>query len=421
MKKVICCSVSELPELLEHDTHYFSLYSTSKRKGVGHIACRFREDMRRLRITPSIPVWDFMTFSLSVAAADKAVARRSSADGWTRMIELIISLNQPDIWNSIADELEDLLRYLTGDFWTLRFHKGGEKFFVPRSSSDSDADCISLLSGGVDSLVGAIDLVASGRRPIFVSQIVRGDSDVQKRIASALGGKDRHYQWSCNIRHHGTSETSTRARSIVFFGLAALVSSVIPSSRSNPVKIYVPENGFISLNVPLGPGRMGSLSTKTTHPVYLNGLQSIWQKLGINARFDLPYIDKTKGELLLGCRDQDLMGRLIYSSTSCGRYQRKLIHCGVCVPCLIRRAAFLRAGLSDETERGYRFFEVLSANSPDVVSAATAYIKYQSYGMQRFIGGSLSFATTDERTVYEGVTERGLNELGQFLQDEGVL
>lgn len=422
MKKVICCSVSELPEFLEQETHYFTLFSTSKREGVGHIGCRLIKDMRRWGITPSSKVWDFAVIALSVAAADRAILRRSSADGWTRRIELSIYLNHPEVWGSKCEDLETLLRFLTGDFWTLRFYKGGVDVPKAKRQEQVEADCVALLSGGVDSLVGAIDLTADGRQPLFVSHIVRGDRDIQNRIAFEVGGQDRHYQWSLSIKHPGESEKSTRARSMVFFALAALATSMIPASMENPVDIFVPENGFISLNIPLGPGRLGSLSTKTTHPVYMNAIQSIWDDLGINAKLRLPYANKTKGELLSECRDQDVLIGLVGSSTSCGRYQRhQLTHCGVCVPCLIRRAAFFGAGLTDITDRGYRFEQISTADSADVVATATAYIKYEVHGLQRFIGGNLSFASGEERTMHESVIERGLLELGQFLRNEGVL
>ncbi len=93
----------------------------------------------------------------------------------------------------------------------------------------------------------------------------------------------------------------------------------------------------------------------------------------------------------------------------------------MCVPCLIRRAAFFGAGLTDITDRGYRFEQISTADSADVAATATAYIKYEVHGLQRLIGGSLSFASGEERAIHESVIERGLLELGQFLRNEGVL
>ena len=54
-----------------------------------------------------------------------------------------------------------------------------------------------------------------------------------------------------------------------------------------------------------------------------------------------PYQFKTKGEMLRDCRDQAFLSKHAADTTSCGRYARNgWKHCGRCLPCLIRRAAF---------------------------------------------------------------------------------
>ena len=151
-----------------------------------------------------------------------------------------------------------------------------------------------------------------------------------------------------------STENSTRVRLIIFFAYALIVSYGINYNELGRKEIFVPENGFISLNIPLDSMRIGSLSTKTTHPVYMRMLQDIWNDLSLKVDLILPYKFKTKGEVLTGCKNQDMMKALIFESTSCGKYQRHgLRHCGECVPCLVRRAAFLKAGLRDDTENGY--------------------------------------------------------------------
>ncbi|MBU1931959.1 hypothetical protein KJ965_04660 [Patescibacteria group bacterium] len=186
--------------------------------------------------------------------------------------------------------------------------------------------------------------------------------------------------------------------------------------------IVVPENGFISINVPLGPGRLGSLSTKTTHPIYMESIQSLWDALGIHAKLSFPYRDKTKGDLLTECADRAKLTKLIGDSVSCGKYQRhNLTHCGECVPCMVRRAAFLKAGLTDTTAKGYCCERLAISESGDVAAAAAAYLRYQQKGMRRFAGGALSFAPPHERAQYEDVVARGMDELGQLLRSHGVI
>ena len=283
-------------------------------------------------------------------------------------------------------------------------------------------------------MAGAIDLAASGKKPIFISKIVPGDKEIQSRIASELGAVSRHFQWSFASRSRIESEGSTRGRSIVFFAYAALAASAIEENVNGPVKIFVPEHGFISLNVALNPARLGSLSTKTTHPIYLGGLQEIWNAVNINAELIFPfdYQFKTKGEILAGCLDKAKLVDLIADSTSCGRYRTyNKTHCGRCIPCLVRRAAFLRAGIADNTalskntQKKYIFEDLKLLTSDksaiDLRAAATAYLRYKEKGIGQVVGGALSFSSPNERSKYEGVVARGLNEVGQLLIEYGVL
>ena len=421
MKKVMCCPESLLPAPLDPDVAYFTMFSSTRREDIGHVAMELPTAIRRDGLAPSVRAWDFAAIASAVAASDRAIQRNDSADGWTRVIELSICLAEPAVWDAERAGLESLLRFLTGDFWTLHFLPGGVKVPKAKKPTQRNADCVCLLSGGIDSLVGAIDQTSAGKKPLFVSQVVRGDRDTQARFAAALGGSDRHCQWSFAVGHPGLYELSTRARSMVFFAFAALAASAIPSTQDEPVEIVVPENGFISLNVPLGPGRLGSLSTKTTHPVYMAGIQALWDAVGIHARLSLPYLGMTKGELLLNCADPTQLARLIGESTSCGKYQRHLMHCGECVPCMVRRAAFLKAKLNDTTAKGYSCDRLALSESKDVGAAAGSYLRYQDKGIRRFVGAALSFASKNERGRYEDVVARGMDELGQLLSSHGVI
>ena len=114
---------------------------------------------------------------------------------------------------------------------------------------------------------------------------------------------------------------------------------------SKAFTLRVPENGLIALNVPLDPLRLGSNSTRTTHPYYMARWNDLLTELGIEGRVENPYWDKTKGEMAAGCLNAALLAKLAPDSLSCssptkGRWQGLGIeHCGYCLPCLIRRAA----------------------------------------------------------------------------------
>lgn len=422
MTKIICCPEHLLPSSLASDTLYSTLFSKSTREGVGHVGLALPDAISKSKLVPSVATWDFATFALAVDAADKMILRNKSADGWTRMIDLTVYIINPVPWQTQANNIEFTLRFLTGDFWKLSFKASGIEVPRARKPQIRDADCLCLLSGGMDSLAGAIDLTAKGRMPIFISHIVRGSKISQKKFAEVVGASERHFQWSSAVEYTETLEKSTRARSIVFLAFAALGASGISTNDDCKVEVVVPENGFISLNIPLAPNRIGSLSTKTTHPIYLSGIESIWNALGINLCFSFPFRYKTKGELINDCANQPQLTDLIYESVSCSKYHRhNLTHCGECVPCMIRRAAFLAADIEDKTEGGYICSDLSNATSSDVRAAAMACIYFRKQGLRRFIGGSLNFSPIDQREMYEGVITRGMEELENLLNEHGVL
>ncbi|WP_373237970.1 Qat anti-phage system QueC-like protein QatC [Hungatella hathewayi] len=422
MNKVICYPRCCTPKYYSDDDYYFEMFTVPEQKinNVGHVGVQLFKELRKSKIAPTVEALDFTIIAMAVVAADKAVLRKKSADGWTRKIELCIYLHDAPKWRQEKRKLEEMLRFLSGDFWVLNINALPESL-VPQKKYDlRQQDCICLLSGGMDSLVGAIDLHEEGRNPLFVSQTVRGDAEHQREYAMQFGINNL-CQWSNNIKKKGESEISTRARSMVFFAFALLASCGIDCNAQGRKELFVPENGYISLNMPLDPLRTGSLSTKTTHPVYMKAMQEIWNDVGINIDFVLPYKYKTKGEVLMDCKNQDLMKKLIFGSTSCGKYQRKLQHCGVCVPCLVRRAAFLKNNLCDVTEGGYFKENLQCSYSKDVAAATLAVVQLKKNGIESLVKGMLSFAKGEERNLYLGVIERGVLEIGALLREHSVI
>src|SRR4051794_24916885 len=91
--------------------------------------------------------------------------------------------------------------------------------------------------------------------------------------------------------------------------------------------VHVPENGLISLNVPLDPLRLGALSTRTTHPFYMARFGELLQGLGLGVRLENPYAFMTKGRMAKACADFDLLRKEAKHTMSCSspgsrRYDR---------------------------------------------------------------------------------------------------
>lgn len=411
--KIVSCLASSIPAVRPKSHIYIVQYSRAIHKNDGNFGIETLRQILRSGIDISVETWDFATFALSIAAIDKIVPRSNSADGWTRVLDVEIHLHDPKKWLDQEQKLEELLRFLTGDFWHLSFKSGGMKPPKPRNIVNRNADCISLLSGGMDSLVGAIDLIKKGRKPIFVSHIVNGSVQAQRTFASSLDATDRHFLWSFESRFPGSRENSTRGRSLVFYAFAAIAADAIRNNHEGPVEVFVPENGFISLNIALSPGRLGSLSTKTTHPIFISGIQQLWDHLGLSLTLCLPYRFMTKGEMLQRCLDQDLLKSLVFESVSCGKYIRSHKHCGDCVPCLVRRSAFLKAGWEDITP--YKREKIQVSESDNVAIIAAAVVRLKRKGLKHLTGCALSFGNEVEKHKFEEVFSRGFAEIQELL------
>jgi hypothetical protein len=177
---------------------------------------------------------------------------------------------------------------------------------------------------GTASLIGATDLSKQGERPFAVSQSVRGDEDKQDAFAAMIGGGLSHLRLNHNA-HVPDPETmpSQRARSIIFLAHGILAATSLARYHAGAqITLNVCENGFISINPPLTDMRLGSLSTRTSHPALIKMLQEVLDAGDFRVRIHNPYQHKTKGEMLLESRDQQMLQGHAHRTTSCGRFKR---------------------------------------------------------------------------------------------------
>lgn len=384
-----------------------------------------KADFLRAGLEAAPRAWDLLSIALSVVTADFAVSRSDSADGWTREIDLTVAVADPAFWTTQSAALEAALKFLSTDRWRLRFVGGGVQPAPPRKAVRPAEDCVVLLSGGLDSLIGAIDLAKAGRKPIAVSNVVRGDGDNQEAFADAIGSGLRHLALNHNATPPWTKETSQRARSLIFIAFGVLTATALGAYHDGKdVPLFVCENGFIAVNPSLTGTRLGSLSTRTAHPEFLGRVDEILAAAGLRVRIVNPYAHKTKGEMLKSCANQPLLRTHAMQSVSCGRYRvYNYNHCGRCVPCQIRRAAFLAWGEGDTT---FYKFEPLGkndgdhANFDDVRSVAMALAEVKADGLDGWLGSALIHPHIGEKAPLRDLVKRGLNELGALHKHHGV-
>lgn len=365
------------------------------RHGIGRVL----RDLKQLHLQPSAIGLDLLMIAVLVHAADTRINRSQvSQDNWTREIRLVTPVSDPDRWNGCRSLLSKTLRFLTGDLWDVTFRHWPSHVPHPITAklgigSSATFDSVSLFSGGLDSLIGAIDSIEGGAMPLFASHA--GDGSVSSPQAQLFEALAKEYASKVGIQRLRMSmrledaaisgidsENSTRGRSFLFFALGAMGGSAFGKAFT----LRVPENGLISLNVPLDSTRLGSASTRTTHPYYIHRWNELLESIGLPCSIYNPYWDKTKGEMIRDCSNGDALKRLAKLSVSCAhpsykRYaQDDVDHCGTCVPCIIRRAAFESSPIADPTT--YRVDDLTTTTS-DASTAEAQQVRAFQYALSR--------------------------------------
>jgi hypothetical protein len=306
------------------------------------------------------PHVDFVRLAALVYLVDRTTPRTQR--GFERELALTVPVSDPDAWNREADRLSELLRLLSSDTWSLEFARARpprRREVAPAHSSE----LVLLFSGGADSLSGALVAHGEGRAPLLVSHWDFSiTSGVQNRLVDTLetfwGARPSTQKVRLGRRtvqigsdEKFRTEGSSRSRSLLFLALGLAVASV------NDAELWMAENGFASLNVPLTGERRAAFSTRTTHPGFLRDLGDVLRSLGLQVKLTNPFEQLTKGEVyqrVIAEIGAAHASRLLSASHSCAKPDRGPgfsadTHCGACYGCLVRRAAFLATGLPDTT------------------------------------------------------------------------
>lgn len=340
--------------------------------GSGGSTIQFRSSLRSGLAVPAVAT-DLLKAAAAIYCADRLTVRPRT---WTRTIELGVPIRDVARWNGTRDALSAAISFLSGDRWQFEFRGSTEPVHASTATSPP-VDAVCLFSGGLDSFTGALDLLAAGKNVCLVGHYGAGQThQVQAGLMRALARRYRGQRVVLRqlfLRPAGpaagqarplpeTREASSRSRSLLFLAAGLTVAA----GYGPDVPLYIPENGFIGINVPLTGARAGSLSTRTTHPHFIASFSECVQQLGITNPIVNPFRTMTKGEILAGCRDQQTLRELADRTLSCAHpeaarwAQAEQTNCGYCFPCLIRRASMHHVGLDKPEAYTY---DVLTDNA----------------------------------------------------------
>jgi hypothetical protein len=312
---------------------------------------------------------DFARIALTAFAADRSVTREGAGSNWNqRELEVEIPVSDPSTWRGEADELARILGFLSGDRWTLSFveeQAPAEAVRLPETATRPTR--VVLLSGGADSAISGLysrSLLSPNEHHVLLSHFSNTMlAPIQRHVVAEIerlipGPGQQHVVAHLGRREKrldGTpypSEPTSRSRSLLFLALGLAVASI------HEVPLWIPENGFASINPPLGPERLGSLSTRTTHPAFLQDLSAALTRVGAHGVIENPFAASTKGEMfqkvvdLVGAKDTSAFLSATHSCALTGQRAHHIsaeVPCGICFGCVLRRASFVASGVTDAT------------------------------------------------------------------------
>lgn len=371
---------------------------------------------------------DLLYISLFIFYVDRVFSRDISIDSWSRNININIPVMELEKWNSNRELLENMLTFLSGDTWNIQFRKrtlteNEKKNLDKINTKQNDDNIVCMFSGGLDSFIGAIDILEENKNVRFISHYGggKGTREFQQYLKEVL--KENYKIAEENFFSFYAAaiegiEDTTRTRSFMFFSHAVAIASTL----SENVKLIIPENGLISLNIPLTYSRLGSSSTRTTHPHYMEMFKELLNKLGFRIEIKNPYQFKTKGEMVAECKNIELLKKCITKTMSCshpdaGRMFKEVEakHCGYCLPCLVRRAAIKKGLGVDNTEYRDKDFKIHKVAKENLNSYLIGIKKYNKNSIMMKI--QLSGEIKDNISLYADLYNRGIEELKSVLEE----
>ena len=342
---------------------------------------------------PSI-TYSLLYLSAIVYAIDRSVDRHKySVDGWSREFDVDIKVPEYDKLHPLENKINAMLSFLTGDYWNCHFIDTASITYGQYEATNyfDGITQVNLFSGGMDSLIGAIDyMTVNPTGKLFLASQYdssmpgpMSDQDALRKLFEKKYSGKFCTMPAVLICPGLSNDLSSRSRSLMFLSIAMVVASFAGC------KIVVPENGSVSLNYPLSPSRRASCSTRTTHPVFMKAYRKIVSDLGLDVEIENPYEKMTKGEMVRNCSDKAYLLSIVAESNSCGKRNmhqymydnHRATHCGHCMPCMYRKASMI--GEHDATSYGNKFVTLFGMKGYKVAEDFFAMLNFLKKDLQK--------------------------------------
>lgn len=274
-------------------------------------------------------VIDLVTVMGSIYCKDVTTTARKSG------LNLRIPVFNLKIWNENLKEINDLVRWVSGENFKITFI---ENMLIDKTNNSMlplvNNRSVTLFSGGLDSLTGAFRNFNEGIESDYIGFINKKEEktyqeELQEFYFTVFKSNTDIILINKPIDKKKHLIQSTR--SLLYLALA-----IAKAFYNKSKQVYLYENGILSLN----PTINNRFTTKTTHPKTIYAYNLLLKQLGIDIQINHPFIFSTKGEQI-DAMDQEFKN-VISKTFTCGsgrsnQLKTHIGQCGVCIPCLLRK------------------------------------------------------------------------------------
>jgi 7-cyano-7-deazaguanine synthase in queuosine biosynthesis len=368
---IYCDGYDNKPITRIKNVHRFDIFNEDHKKN--NILFKLEEFEPLLINYKSTIGYDLINIASYIYCADCQIPRGTTKDvygeNWVRHLNFYIPVIEPDLWNkpTVKDSLIKTLEFLTGDIYSFEFCKGKNvaiqyKLDLKPDSIDQELrnrKCVSLFSGGIDSLYAAIELLNQKREPVFISHksspvLMSYRKDLMNKLREEYGKKFQNIEVTITNKNNTGKESSQRSRSFLYASLAAAFARCF-----NLKDVYLSDNGPITFNLPYTNQNIGTLNSRSTNPKFLSLfntlLEVLWEdKAPVVSNL---LIWKTRGEIVKELKELNKSHLLSYT-TSCAHTRnisKSHPYCGICSQCIDRRFAVEWSEISDNDDPRFHY------------------------------------------------------------------
>ena len=353
-------------------------------------------------------VKDLIEIGFAVYIADIFVKRQPNLE---RRLSILMPVRHLKEWTLAQGQLERVISFLGRDKVDIHFIRRKEACDGTSYHHLEDSNkCCCLLSGGLDSTVGAMWALQESLDPILISHSPSAPlSSIQKQVVESIAqefGRELN-QISVGWRKSKKRTGGFRLGSPLYGPLCQHLRSFFYLCLATGIalemkceKVYVFENGPVAVNPLLSESHV---NTRTVHPIFLQEFRSLIRTVfGAEIQLVNPFLYKTKGETLKVLENKASALKVLPKTNSCLHYFRVPVeawqlgiencrarHDGVCLPCVLRRVAMHFADIPEQGNYLTDVFDLFGSDmavlfperTPDILVGMADLIRFCQYMM----------------------------------------